>query len=343
MDATRTTTSTATTTTHGHDHRHGTIERNHKSFRGAFLSPLLWFIGSILVLIGACLNVAAQPRNFRSLYPGDFKAAAILFIVGHAIWILAALVGVVAAHAETANLRYAGAPGAATGANTTGTHTTGAHNSTAGHGPYGETPGVVHHHRTSAWLAFIATILLLIGSAIWLGATTDITTAGSILWLIGYSLLLLAFLLSFGLALTIGTVVALMTHLNPRYRAWHSMQAHAILVAGSLLFVVGACAFILVTGEGFWHYASLLWIVASSLYIIAWYIHMKATYSHFTPVYSFLGTGITAATAPTMPMEPVKPMPAQAPPAAVPVQSTAVTAPVATTGNAASDGVQVAV
>lgn len=326
------------------------------------MSPLLWWIGSTLVMIGACLNVAAQPRNFRSLYPTNYTSAGILFIVGNAIWILAALVGLISAYGETANLRYsgpngagtttgAGAPGVTAGTGTTAGANTGAYNSSYGNREqgYGDVPGVVHHHRGAAWLAFIASIVILIGSAIWLGATTDITTSGSILWLIGYSLLLVSFLLSFGLSLTIGTVVALMTHLNPRYRAWHAMQAHAILVAGSLLFVVGAAGFILVTGEGYWHFASLLWIVAASLYMIAWYIHMKATYSHFTPVYSFLGTGITGATAPVVAAAPVSqpvkaaPAPVQAPAAAVPVQSTAVTAPVATTGAAGADGVQVAV
>jgi len=100
----------ATADTRHHDGHNGqgthAVDRKTRGFRTSFLSPLLFWLGSMAWLAGAATHLSYQPRTgFRIGNSSRFTAAAALFVAGSGLFVLASLIGLAAAYAEAALVR----------------------------------------------------------------------------------------------------------------------------------------------------------------------------------------------------------------------------------------------
>lgn len=259
-------TAATTTDTRHHNHDgHGThaVDRKTHGFRSAFLSPLLFWLGSMAWLAGAATHLAVQPRDgYRIGGERRFTAGSALFVAGAGLFVLASLVGLAAAYAEAALVRV-------------GTRT----------------PGLARILILSAWLELLGSIVLLVGSAFYLASrdepNEDQASAGTILWLIGSFIFLVGILLQTIMALIVAAVTALMAEMLHRQRAWFSIAATIMSMVGWVIFTVGAAAMVVMRGPGFLLFGSLLWLAASGLWVVAGLTRMFGTWYYFAPILSF--------------------------------------------------------
>lgn len=91
----------------GHDgHGMHPVDRKTRGFRASFLSPLLFWLGSMAWLAGAATHLSIQPRTgYRIGGDTRFTAGAALFVAGAGLFVLASFIGLAAAYAEAALVR----------------------------------------------------------------------------------------------------------------------------------------------------------------------------------------------------------------------------------------------
>lgn len=104
---------TTTDTRHHHDgHGAHAVDRKTHGFRSAFLSPMLYWLGSMAWLAGAATHLAVQPRDgYRIGGERRFTAGSALFVAGAGLFVLASLIGLAAAYAEAALVSGSGLGG----------------------------------------------------------------------------------------------------------------------------------------------------------------------------------------------------------------------------------------
>jgi hypothetical protein len=170
--------------------------REGRAFRMHLAVPSLFFLGTIAWLIGAAMGTAAFPRSLdENAGRGVQTGSGVAYIVASCLWLLGSMVAIGAAHAEAAALVVGGrvpgiarvailsawcvwpppaaaAAGALQGAG-------GGDGGTRAYGdasPYPVTPPHVspartHPRRRRCRLELLASILLLIGAAIYTAAS----------------------------------------------------------------------------------------------------------------------------------------------------------------------------
>jgi hypothetical protein len=149
-------------------------------------------------------------------------------------------------------------------------------------------------------MEFIGTVLILVGSALYLGSApgnnVENASAAAILWFVGGFVLLAGMILLTVLSLVVASVTALMPEMLHRQRAWFSIAAQILFTFGVLLWAIGAAAFVVETGPGFQLFGSLLWLLAGGLWFVAFLARLHGAWYYFVPVLSFA----TAAAATSM-------------------------------------------
>lgn len=191
----------------GHPPVYATENKNKLNFPGRILAAAthaLYLLGAICALIGSALFVASQPRFFLSspvapfpkVTDSEFQAFCVLMIIASALWVIAGILHIIAAFAEIRALR------AAVGNN------------------MGLISFVPRYILFWAVFTFLGSLLILIGSCIWIGKSFDDLSAGSILWLIGFFLWAMGVAYELSLAMAASSMAPLMADMRQRRRAW---------------------------------------------------------------------------------------------------------------------------
>lgn len=246
-----------------------------------FFAPFLFFLGALCWLVGSALMVASQPRFFISsatapiprgvgvFGTGLFDAGVILYIIGSALWVIAAFIHLIGSYAELRTLRQM------LGGNVKAV------------------PQPAYYLVRSAWLQFIATIGILVGSAIFIGTGFSDVSTGAILWLIFFGVWAVSAFITTGVALMVLSVTPFMPDMMQRYRSWHGLLNALGLLISMIFFCLGAILWITIRPPGAWLIASLLYLTGSVFLTLTFANHLLTTYAYYVPVSGFL----TAATA----------------------------------------------
>ena len=147
---------------------YGTAEYDQKSVRSTegyrlgVTTPILYMLGSVVFLIGAALCIASQGRfNLNPSPPfavlptlngSHFVGFTVCAIIGSALWFIASIVALANVYGEVAQMRVI--------VNVT------------------VTPLLGRYLIIGAWWAFLGTMLVLIGAAVFCGATQSLTSSG---------------------------------------------------------------------------------------------------------------------------------------------------------------------
>lgn len=197
-------------------------------------------------------------------------AATILFLIGSIAWMLGALVHLLTSYSErralkqTLNVRRKDLPKAA------------------------------FWLTRASWLQLIATIGLVIASAISIGQSVGTATAAGILWLIFFTVWVIASGITLALSLLTIAMAPLMPDMISRHRSWLSVLSILGLFAGLLLFEIGSILWIALRPPGIVFIANLLFLVASLLLSLGYLNHLLTTYAFYVPVTGLM-VGVTGA------------------------------------------------
>ena len=149
----------------------------------------------------------------------------------------------------------------------------------------------------SAWLQFIATILVLIGSAIFSSGTLNGVSAGAIVLLTGFTMWGHAILIAFGISYIVSTVVVLMPDVLQRQYAWSGIVATLFLLVQFILLNLGSVLLVVRDPPGVWLTAGLLYLIGSIYGLVGWAISHHGAYGYFTPILGFVTGALATSTA----------------------------------------------
>jgi hypothetical protein len=103
-----------------------------------------------------------------------------------------------------------------------------------------KTPLLGSYLILSAWLQFIGTALVLIGSAIFFGNNLDTTSAGAILWFIGFGIWALASFIIYSVNQMVNGMTVIMPSMSQRYMSWHASMSTLAVTIALIFFVLGS-------------------------------------------------------------------------------------------------------
>jgi hypothetical protein len=245
-----------------------------------FVTHLVYALGAILFIIGSALFIDSQPRFFLSSpvapFPNtsgsSFEGACVCFIIGSAIWVGAGFLHVIAAMAEVSALRVA-----------------------MGKNNMPLLNGVPRYIHSWAWLTLLGSLLLLIGSCIFIGKSFDDVSAGSIIWMIGFTLWFIGISYELSLALMAQSMAPMMWDMRQRYRAWRGARGALVLLVATIFFMLGSLLYIVIRPPGSWLLGGLLWLVASSFFFLGQCSLAFMRWQYHVPILTMLAAESTGA------------------------------------------------
>ena len=238
----------STTTTHTQT----TTTTKGVTFRTNLIAPIIGWIAAAIWFSGAAVNTG-QPRTGFDNNEGSFTAAGILYIIASAFFIMSTMVSVIGATRDAQSLKIGG-----------------------------KMPGIGWLIQGGAWFEFLASLTLLVGSAIFLGgsgssslsipgiwASAGVASAGAIIMAVAISMWCLGASVRMIHSLIVVSVVAQMPDLVYRQRAWIDISSSALLVSGTWFWLIGAVATIVLTAPGFLLFGSIMWMFAALVLLAA--------------------------------------------------------------------------
>lgn len=248
-----------------------------RRWRGASLTSVLMFIGTLIWLIGSILFIVSQsrfrvvfipgatPTSLPSLETGaiysdsaSWDAAKILWIIAAIFWVLGAMLHMITAFGQAALVTV-----------------------------QGKRPGVAFWTIVGAALQLVGTIFVLIGACVLAGSTAGTVSAGAILLLIGFTLWAHGIIAAFGVAFVVASMAPVMNDFRQRQYSWNGLVSILLILVQFILISLGCVLLIVRDPPGIWMTCALLWTVACVYGLFGWLLNIRGTWGFFTPILGF--------------------------------------------------------
>lgn len=159
-----------------------------------------------------------------------------------------------------------------------------------GHGPGHEsihTPGVARWAVTAAVLQLLATILILVGSAVWSEDNLDGVSAGAIVLLTGFTLWMASILISLATHVAVSTVLHHVSSFSSRKHAWSELASSTFLLVAFTLYLLASIALVVRDALGAYLLSAILYIVGSVYALAGWAAAMRGAAAFTHPLYGY--------------------------------------------------------